>query len=105
MRPVTSLWQNHPATLRQQSLFTRSTRKRGNGLTQADVLIGMLREAHASGRALELPTIMQAGIAQHGARFNEIRARGFVVENQTERTTSGIRSRYRLMFDPESEAR
>jgi hypothetical protein len=48
---------------------------------------------------------MQAGIAQHGARFNEIRARGFVVVNETDRHNGVVRSRYRLTFDPESEAR
>jgi hypothetical protein len=102
---VSGLWQNHPATPRQQSLFTKATRKRSSHPTQADVLIAMLREAHAKGYPLELPTIMQAGIAQHGARFNEIRARGFVVVNETDRTTGSVPSRYRLMFDPESEAR
>lgn len=65
----------------------------------------MLREARSQNRALELPAIMQAGIAQHGARFNEIRSRGFVVANELERDNGAIRSRYRLTFDPEREAR
>ena len=54
---------------------------------------------------LELPAIMQAGIAQHGARFNEIRSRGFEVENELDRDNGAIRSRYVLKFDPEREAR
>jgi hypothetical protein len=54
---------------------------------------------------LELPEIMQAGIAQHGARFNEIRSRGFEVENELDRDNGTIRSRYVLKFDPEMEAR
>jgi hypothetical protein len=65
----------------------------------------MLREARSQDRPLELPSIMQAGIAQHGARFNEIRARGFVVVNEIDRDNGVVRSRYRLTFDPESEAR
>jgi hypothetical protein len=65
----------------------------------------MLRNARSQNRALELPAIMQAGIAQHGARFNEIRARGFEVENELDRDNGAIRSRYVLKFDPEMEAR
>jgi hypothetical protein len=65
----------------------------------------MLRDARSENRALELPAIMQAGIAQHGARFNEIRSRGFEVENELDRDNGVIRSRYVLKFDPEMEAR
>jgi hypothetical protein len=54
---------------------------------------------------LELPDIIQAGIAQHGARFNENRSRGFVVVNEIERNNGVVRSRYRLTFDPEGEVR
>ena len=87
------------------ALFPKTPRKRNGKPTQADVLITMLREARSEDRALELPVIMQAGIAQHGARFNEIRARGFVVVNETERSNGAVRSSYRLTFDPESEGR
>jgi hypothetical protein len=66
----------------------------------------MLRTARAQGRALELPEIMAAGIAQHGARFNEIRARGFVVENETRRAEDGrTLSRYFLRHDPDNDRR
>jgi hypothetical protein len=61
----------------------------------------MLRQARANGRAVQLPEIMVAGIAQHGARFNELRSRGFVIENETERDSGGVRSRYYLRHDPE----
>jgi hypothetical protein len=44
---------------------------------------------------------MALGVAQHSARFNEIRARGFVVENEIEREGNVVRSRYFLRFDPE----
>ncbi len=81
----------------------RPSGKRETRPTQADVLIAMLRERRAQGQPLELPDIMRAGIAQHGARFNEIRARGFVVVNETERHNGAVRSRYRLTFDPERE--
>lgn len=64
----------------------------------------MLRDARARGGCVQLPEIMAAGIAQHGARFNEIRSRGFVVENQLDRDGSGIvRSRYWLRHDPERD--
>lgn len=63
----------------------------------------MLRKAREAGKAVELPEIMRAGIAQHGARFNEIRSRGFIVENKTSRDGYVARSRYWLRFDPEQD--
>lgn len=97
------LWRDHPATPRQEQLVFKASRKRSRR-TQADVIVELLREKRALGGALELPEIMAAGIAQHGARFNEIRARGFVVENELEHDKSGmVRSRYWLKFDPERE--
>jgi hypothetical protein len=101
---MSGLWRDHPATPHQQTLF-KPARKRGAKATQADVLISMLRDARSQNRALELPAIMQAGIAQHGARFNEIRSRGFEVVNELDRDNGAIRSRYVLKFDPETEAR
>lgn len=101
---MSGLWKNHSATPRQQSLFSKATRKRRAHPTQADVLIAMLRESRALGKPLELPAIMQAGIAQHGARFNEIRSQGFTVRNETDRHNGAVRSRYWLDFDPEREA-
>ena len=101
---MSGLWKDHPATPRQQTLF-KTARRRGAKPNQADVLISMLRDARSQNRALELPAIMKAGIAQHGARFNEIRARGFEVENELDRDNGAIRSRYVLKFDPEMEAR
>jgi len=100
---MSGLWRNHPATPSQESLLPRPSGKRETRPTQSDVLIAMLRERRAQGQPLELPEIMRAGIAQHGARFNEIRARGFVVVNETERHNGAVRSRYRLTFDPERE--
>jgi hypothetical protein len=83
------LWRNH--------------RSRG-GHTQAGVLLSMLRQARASGVPVELPQIMGAGIAQHSARFNELRSRGFVIVNKTERSTDGrVLSRYWLRHDPEQD--
>ena len=72
--------------------------------TQTELLTAKLRESRAVGRALELPEIMSLGIAQHGARFNEIRSRGFVIHNEIERTDDGrVLSRYFLKFDPEQD--
>ena len=97
-----ALWPGHPATPRQQNLPFDRNRKRRKRITQADVLIEMLRAARTNRLALELPEIMRAGIAQHGARFKEIREQGFEIRNEMERTTEGlILSRYWLTFDPE----
>jgi hypothetical protein len=64
----------------------------------------MLREARADSRAVQLPEIMAVGIAQHGARFNELRARGFVITNETQRAGDGrVLSRYCLRHDPERD--
>jgi hypothetical protein len=57
------------------------------------------------GKPLELPEIMAAGIAQHGARFHEIRSRGYVVINETDREGEAVRSRYFLTFDPERDGK
>lgn len=96
------LWRNHEATPRQRELF-RAGKKR-ECPTQADLLIEMLREARLQGRPVELPAIMAAGIAQHGARFNELRSQGFVIHNEIERAADGrVLSRYWLRFDPERD--
>jgi len=99
---MSGLWRDHPATPHQQQLPFTSKRKRRSHPTQTDVLIGLLREARANRKSLELPDIMRAGIAQHGARFKEIRDQGFQVENEMERSEDGaILSRYWLRHDPE----
>lgn len=93
-----SLWDDHPATPAQQ--------KRHGKKTQRDVLASMLREARSRGGALELPDILRAGVAQHGARITELRRRGFQIENELERRTDGrVWSRYRLRYDPETDGR
>jgi len=51
-----------------------------------------------------LPEIMRLGIAQHGARLNELRSRGFVIENEMSRHGDTIRSCYWLKYDPEQES-
>jgi hypothetical protein len=95
------LWRSHVATPRQKQLTLTSGRKNSRP-TQADVILGLLRERRAEGKPLELWEIMSAGIAQHSARFNEIRSRGFVVENEINRDSNGVvRSCYWLKFDPE----
>lgn len=95
------LWHDHPATPRQAQLAFNPSRKRTRP-TQADVIVELLREKRALGKPLELPEIMAAGIAQHGARLREIRSRGFVVRNEMERSPDGrVLSRYWLECDPE----
>src|SRR3974390_2315862 len=99
---MSAFWRGHPATPHQHELPFDRNRKRRKQVTQADVLIGMLRAARTSRIALELPDIMRAGIAQHGARFKEIREQGFEIRNEMERTAEGVvLSRYWLTFDPE----
>ena len=72
--------------------------------TQSELLITALRQRRLEGKALELPEIMLLGIAQHGARFKELRSRGFEIENELERDVLGIvRSRYWLRYDPEQD--
>lgn len=98
-------WRNHSATPHQQALPFGAKVKRCARLTQADLLIEMLRAARAKRKPLQLPEIMRAGIAQHGARMKEIRDQGFRVENEMERTADGVvLSRYWLIFDPEVDA-
>jgi hypothetical protein len=97
------LWHGHAATPAQSLLeFPNGTGRK----TQADVLTEMLRAARAQGRALQLPEIMLVGIAQHGARLSEIRARGFKIENETKRAPDGrTLSSYTLTHDPERDER
>ena len=69
--------------------------------TQTELLIAKLHERRNEGRPLELPEIMQLGIAQHGARLKEIRNRGFEVINELESVNGFLHSRYWLTFDLE----
>jgi hypothetical protein len=102
-RAALTLWRNHPATPTQQHLTFRRRAQRKQ-VTQSDVLLQALRQARASGRALELPEIMALGIAQHGARLNELRSHAYVIENEMERDSEGrVLSRYWLRFDPERD--
>ena len=99
-----TLWRDHPATPNQQSLSPNRKTRRRKHPTQADVLIEMLRTARANCTPLELPSVMGAGIAQHGARFKELRDRGFEIDNEMERTANGVvLSRYWFRFDPERD--
>jgi hypothetical protein len=96
------LWRGHSATPHQQALPFGAKAKQRKFPTQADVLIAMLRAARANRAPVQLPEIMKAGIAQHGARLKEIRDRGFRVENEMQRTADGVVcSRYWLRHDPE----
>lgn len=97
---MNGLWRNHEATPRQVN-FAFPTKKAPGRPTQADVLLAMLRNARSNGKGLELPEIMRAGIAQHGVPLAELRERGFVIENEMERTSGRVLSRYWLRFDPE----
>ncbi len=100
---TSGLWRDHPATPKQEQLAFKAGRKRARP-TKAEVIVELLREKRVEGRPLELPEIMAVGIAQHGARFNEIRSRGFVVENELDRDSRGVvRSRYWLRYDPERD--
>ena len=98
-----NLWRNHPASASQQTL-TFLNRRRRKQVTQADVLLWAIRQARASEHALELPEIKARGIAQHGARLNDLHSHGFVIENEMERDSAGrVLSRYWLHFNPERD--
>ena len=100
------LWRSHPATDPQRQLAFGSRSKKGGRATQADVLVALLRKAQADHRALDLPEIMQAGIAQFTARIFELRERGYVIENELRRSADGrVLSRYWLRHDPEQGER
>ena len=102
MKP--GLFRDNPATPLQRQLAFRPNRKRPGRVTQADVLISMLRKADSENRALDLPEIMQSGIAQFTARIFELRERGFKIENELRRSPDGrVLSRYWLRFDPERD--
>ena len=99
--PVRRLWRDHLATPAQQSLFEPSPKK----ATQRDLILGLLRSARAQGVPLPLPSIMRAGIAQHGARLRELRLLGYGIRNQMRRMADGtICSSYELLHDPERDA-
>jgi hypothetical protein len=71
--------------------------------SQTELLTEKLREARLERRGLELPEIMRLGIAQHGARFAELRNRGFKIVNELESVKGKLHSRYWLIFDPERD--
>jgi hypothetical protein len=100
------LWHDHASTPRQQEIAFPKAKRRGKP-TQADLLLTMLREARRSGRRgrpVDLPEIMRVGIAQHGARFDELHRRRFDIQNEIEREAHGrVLSRYRLRHDPEQD--
>ena len=96
------LRRDHEATPRQCEITFPKTKEHVKP-TQADVLLAMLREAWLNGKPVELPQVMQAGIAQYGARVAELRERGFVIDNEMERTAGRVLSRYWLRFDPERD--
>lgn len=98
------LWRTNPATPSQKCFAFGTSRKSTGKVTQADVLIAMLRKARSENRALDLPEILQAGIAQFTARIFELRERGFEIENEMRRSPDGrVLSRYWLRFDPERD--
>ncbi len=98
------LWRSNPATPSQQKLALGTRRNRSGKVTQADVLTALLRKARSEERALDLPEILQSGIAQFTARIFELRERGFLIQNEMQRSPDGrVLSRYWLRFDPERD--
>ena len=96
------LWRDNPATPAQQRLVF-GKRARRKSITQADLILEMLRKAREAGKAVELPEILHAGIAQFTARIFELRERGFQIENEMEHVNGTTRSRYWLRSDPERD--
>jgi hypothetical protein len=103
--PDSKLWIGHPATPSQQTLpFAHGGDSAGSKpLTQADLVLSLLRQARASGTPLPLPRLLQVGVAQHGARLNELRKKGFQIANTMWRDHGIVCSEYVLVFDPERD--
>jgi len=98
---MSGLWRKNPTTSKQRKLISKGRKPCGR-VTQADFIASMLRNARAKDKALDLPEILQAEIAQFTARIFELRERGFVIENELRRSHDGrVLSRYWLRHDPE----
>jgi hypothetical protein len=75
-------------------------------VTQTELILIMLRNARKEKHAVGVPALLRAGIAHFGWRIFELRARGFVIENELRSLPIGKRfSSYRLIYDPELDAR
>ena len=98
------LWEDYPATDKQTRLSFSSRKRRNGGMTQADIILDLLRIAKSENRPLRLPEILGTHIAQFTARIYELRKRGFTIENEMQRGPGTVRSSYRLIFDPEGDA-
>ena len=101
---MSGLWRDNPATPAQQQLAFRPNRKCNRKPTQAEVLLSLLRNARAEGKALTLPEILQTGIAQFTARIFELREHGLIIENELQRADDRVLSRYWLRHDPEQDS-
>jgi hypothetical protein len=102
------LWRGHPATERQARLASGAaeTKKppRPQRMTQADLILGLLRQARAAGEPLQLAAILQTNIAQYCARLAELRERGRRITNRTKHDEDGhVLSEYVLVFDAERD--
>jgi hypothetical protein len=87
----------------EMAATVHAERARWSRPTQTCRLLEKLRECRTQGIALSLPEIQRLGIAQHGARLNELRRRGHVIKNHMTRAADGtIRSSYTLDFDAEA---
>jgi len=115
---VSALWRDNPVTPAQQQFAFRPNRKQNKGkrssveqpnaqpktLSQAAILLSLLRKTREAGNPLTLPEILQTGIAQFTARIFELREQGFVIENEMQRAEDGrVLSRYWLRHDPERD--
>jgi Helix-turn-helix domain len=80
--------------------ITRSER-----ISQCDKIARMLREAAAEHRAVGVPEMMKAGIANYNGRIMELRRRGWGIENDRWHDEEGqLHSQYWLTYDPGEEA-
>lgn len=67
--------------------------------SQRQRLIGLLRSRKF--QPVSLPEIQRLGIAQHSARFNELRELGFIIRNTMEHAADGtVHSYYTLVAEP-----
>jgi hypothetical protein len=103
-----TLWRDVPATGNQLRLFDQAQPpkkppQRHGRITQADLILSLLRAARARGTPLSLPEILGLGVAQYSARLKELRDAGHVIQNRLKRIDGVTHSWYELVHDVEHD--
>jgi hypothetical protein len=79
--------------------------KKSSRISQAELIVKMLRKARTEDRAVGVSELMMAGVAHFTTRIMELRQRGFGIENEMWRNFDGrVCSQYWLTRDPEQDS-